>query len=477
MSPRQQLPSPVLRRSTLWRRPLLHQRARSASAASDGTDPHTATPPSPAAADRPPARASSLLSTAQGRCCPSTPAASCRETTARILQWPPIAPPAARDSIARTRGTRPTAGPSPRRTRGDGQPESARWPRWRRDRSDRRCRWSTTPRLEREPRRFRKLPHQLRLFLVELLGHRHRELHDQVAALAFLGDPLAAHAKAFPARRARGNLDRDRLLVERLDAHLGPERRLRDVHRRVHHKIESLARPVLIGLHLERDHDVTGWPTVQSAPTLPLQPDLRPRVHARRHRDVHLLAAALFTRSAARRAFCRRHRSLSEAHRARTVHGEPTLTERDRPAAAALGAALDLRARRCAAALARHTLLVQLELDRHLAAERRRAKRDVECSVDALTLLGAARPLGATGTAAEHGAEQVTEPAKTAHVEFVERAAARPAGRASRTGAARPSAAAAAARGSRGITVERAEAAHLIVLMTLLCVAQYLVRL
>src|ERR1019366_8486605 len=143
------------------------------------------------------------------------------------------------------------------------------------------------------------------------------------------------------------------------------------------------------------------------------------------------------------------------------VHGESALAERDHPAAAALGAALDLRARRCAAALARHTLLVEFELDRHLSAERRRAKRDVECGVDALTLLGAARPLGATGTAAEHGAEQVTKPAKAAHVEFVERAAARAAGGASRTGATRARAAA-AARGSRGITVERAEAAHFI---------------
>src|SRR5690349_4843809 len=118
---------------------------------------------------------------------------------------------------------------------------------------------------------------------------------------------------------------------------------------------------------------------------------------------------------------------------------------------------------------------VDLELDRHLVAQRGLTERYGQLHLDVLTALGATRPCArAAGVAAaEHRAEDVAQPTEAADVEILEsEAAGASAGgesaRRARAGAgSRPPSAPEAAETPKGT-----ELSHLIVLLATLRVAE-----
>src|SRR5207253_1829931 len=120
--------------------------------------------------------------------------------------------------------------------------------------------------------------------------------------------------------------------------------------------------------HAERDDQIARRSTVRALAALPLEAHARSGVDTRRHGDAHGLLVAHLADAAARRARLGRDLTAAQTHRARAIHGETTLAERDRAASAALGARLQRRAGCRAIAVARRTLLGDLELHRHLAA-------------------------------------------------------------------------------------------------------------
>src|SRR5688572_22979314 len=174
-----------------------------------------------------------------------------------------------------------------------------------------------------------ELLHEPLLLRRERLGHDDPDLHEQVTRLAVVRDALAAHAESLAARGPARECERDLAIVERHHGDLRAERRLRDVHRRVHDEVKTVTLEVGVVLHLERDEDVARWPAAKAGTTLPLQPYLRAALRAARHRDEDLLVCARRTGAVAGVAPLRGYLSLAEAHRARTIHCEPALTERD----------------------------------------------------------------------------------------------------------------------------------------------------
>src|SRR5688572_15327127 len=204
---------------------------------------------------------------------------------------------------------------------------------------------------------------------------------------------------------------------------LRAERRLRDVHRRVHDEVEPFTLPLGILAHLEGDQDVAVGAAAHAAASLTLQPDLAPAFRSVGNGDQDLLVRALGAGAVAHGALLGRHRPLAEAEGTGTIHRERSLAEGDRAATAALGAWLHTRALGCAAAAAGPALLVDLEFDRQLAAECRDLERHLERRLDALPLLGSTRALTA-GATTEHRAEEVAEATEPADVEVLDARAA-----------------------------------------------------
>src|SRR5690242_21888871 len=81
-----------------------------------------------------------------------------------------------------------------------------------------------------------------------------------------------------------------------------------------------------------------------------------------------------FPRPLAGGATLRRHLATAATYGARPRDGEATLTERDRPAAPALGTGRERRAGRATRPAARRALLRQRQHDRNLSPERRHAE-------------------------------------------------------------------------------------------------------
>ena len=138
----------------------------------------------------------------------------------------------------------------------------------------------------------------------------------------------------------------------------------------------------------------------------------------------------------------RRDLAAPQANRARTVDSKSALSKGDHAAPVTFGADLERSARRSAAAVAGAALLTDLEIDRNLSAARRGAEWDVEIRLDGLSLLRPARPRSLPRFAAtEHRAEEIAQPAEPADVKVlkIDRLAA---GRPTRAGSARRSAAA-----------------------------------
>src|SRR5689334_11714434 len=174
-----------------------------------------------------------------------------------------------------------------------------------------------------------------------------------------------------------------------------------------------------------------------------------------------MLLGADLTRSLAGGAALRRHLAPAPAHRARSRDGEATLTERDRPAAPALGTRRERRTGRASRAVARRADIRQREDHGNLPAERRHPERDRDGGLDFFLFFISAGP----GTApAEDRREQIPETAERAQVGDVEvdvsGARRRPASPSPRS--CRPR--------------ERPIAPQLIVLLALLGIAQHVVR-
>src|SRR5205085_879023 len=119
---------------------------------------------------------------------------------------------------------------------------------------------------------------------------------------------------------------------------------------------------------------------------------------------------------------------------------------------------------------------VHLELDRHLAAQSRRAEWHLELRFDVGAALRTAGSRAAIA-AAEHGAEQVSQPAQANVAKILEAkvlsAGTGPRSTRSEWRAGRT----AATTGSAAKTAECAQLTHLVVLLPLVRVAQYLIRL
>ena len=116
-------------------------RARSAAAR---TGRRTATRRTPGASVRRCERAPVPRRVARARCCPWRRASVHHGTGARRSRSPPSVPRAARGSTSRTCDRRPTACPSPGRTRVAGRPGTSPRPRSSRGRCCSRDRWNTT---------------------------------------------------------------------------------------------------------------------------------------------------------------------------------------------------------------------------------------------------------------------------------------------------------------------------------------------
>src|SRR6185503_2625450 len=287
---------------------------------------------------------------------------------------------------------------------------------------------------------LRELAHRLFLLFRELVRHVDLYFDDQIAGAIVFLDSLPGNAKPLSTRRTGRNSNRDFLSVERLHADLRAQRRLRDVDLHRRDDVEPFAPEEPIRLDLKRDQQIARRPVVRAASALSFQPNLRTGVHARRNRDHHLFANTNFARAAARRTLLARNRPFAQTHRARALYGESALTKRNRAAALTLGARLNLRAGGRAAAMTRRAFLVDLELDRHLAAHRRHAKRHLKLRFD----VGAA-----FGTARTRATER------------------RASGATLRTTSA----------GATTEATERTELAHLVVLFALVSIAQDLIRL
>src|SRR6185437_11634377 len=290
-------------------------------------------------------------------------------------------------------------------------------------------------------------------------------------------DPLSAYAKALAAGRARRNADRHLLAVERLDADAGAERGLRDVDRHGRNHVEPLALEEAIGLDLKVDQQVARRTVPRAARALALESNLRPGIDPCRNCNHHFLTGTDLARAVAGRAALARHGAFAETHRTGTLHGEPALAERDRAAPLTLGTGLDLGTGRGSAAVAGAAFFVHLELDRHLAAERRGAERNLKLRLHVLPALGSSRARTALPrAAAEHRAEEIAQPAEPNVAEILKTkvlcvARARAKGRAGARLSARSTLAACAK------AAERTELAHLVVLLPFLGVAQHLIGL
>src|SRR5690349_3696399 len=165
------------------------------------------------------------------------------------------------------------------------------------------------------------------------------------------------------------------------------------------------------------------------------------------------------TRSLAGGAALRRHLAPAPAYRARPRDGEATLTERDRPAAPALGTRRERRTGRASRTVARRANIRKREDHGNLPAERRDPERDRDGGLDFFLFFIGAGP----GTApAEDRREQIPETAERAQVGDVEVDVSGAWSRPASTRACRPR--------------ERPIAPQLIVLLALLGIAQHVVR-
>src|SRR5262245_40878467 len=107
-----------------------------------------------------------------------------------------------------------------------------------------------------ESANLREPLHQFFLLRRQLVRHNDLHFDNQVANRFLFANALLTNAEAFSARRTGGNLQRDLRALQRLDAHLRPERRLRDVDRHRRNEIESFALEEPVGLHAERDDEI-----------------------------------------------------------------------------------------------------------------------------------------------------------------------------------------------------------------------------
>src|SRR5689334_6288355 len=123
-----------------------------------------------------------------------------------------------------------------------------------------------------------------------------------------------------------------------------------------------------------------------------------------------------FPRPLAGGATLRRHLATAATYGARPRDGEPTLTERDRPAAPALGTGRERRTGRAARPAARRALLRQRQHDRNLSPERRHAEGNRDHRLDLFLFLRRCTRAAAT----EDRREQVPEPAERAQIRHVE---------------------------------------------------------
>src|SRR5688572_30473391 len=227
-----------------------------------------------------------------------------------------------------------------------------------------------------------ELLHQPLLLLGEVRRNGDVDLDDEVPALAVALDALSTHTEPFSRRRAGRNLDRHLLAIERSHRDAGTECRLGNVEWHLRDEIVPFSLKESVGLDLEGDDEITGRSAVRPLSALTAEPQLRAGIDAGRDGDHHRLANALLPGAVALRTPLGRDLLPSETHRARTAHGESTLAERDVAASVALGARLHRRAWRSPGAMARWAFLVDLELHRHLAAERGDTERDVERRLD-----------------------------------------------------------------------------------------------
>src|SRR5437867_148964 len=282
--------------------------------------------------------------------------------------------------------------------------------------------------------------------------------HVHVPAPSVLLDAMARNPELLPMLRTRRNAEHDMLVIERFDLDAGAEQRLREIDRHDADKIEPLAPEKAI----ERDVDLYDEVAAALRPLI-LETQSRAFFDARRDLDVDVLLDPDFAGALARGTALRGHGALAAADRAGSIHREPALTERDRPAAFALGTRADRRTFRRARPTARRANLLHDERDRHRPAQRGDTERNRDLGLGFLRL-GFATSCAA---APEDRREDVAQAAEVGDVEVAVR----------RTAAAAPCAGpppAATAKAARA--GERAIPAQLIVFLALLGVAQDVVR-
>src|SRR5690606_26696183 len=224
--------------------------------------------------------------------------------------------------------------------------------------------------------------------------------------------------------RPRRDPQRDLLAIHRGHPDLRAERGLRDVDGHGAVDVQALPPEEAVRPHPERDPEIARLTAARTPLPLPGQTQLRARVHARRHVDDQLPLLPNLPAAGANRARLRRDLPSPVARGARPLDREATLTERDRPAPAALPTRPGPAAGRVPGPIARCALFGDGNGDGHLATPHRQLERDLHRILDVPSpLRRGPRPRPGPPPELEDRAEQVAEPADVRQVVEVEPAA------------------------------------------------------
>src|SRR5881296_80019 len=236
------------------------------------------------------------------------------------------------------------------------------------------------PRSVLKSRLLRKTLHRLLLLGAELLRQRDVRFYIHVAVPSVLLYPVPGNAKLLPVLRAGRNPQDDTLVVQRLDLDPRAEECLREVDRDDADEIQPFAPEEAIGGDVNLHDEIA--PPLWS---LILETQTRAFFDAGRDVDVDPLFDAHFAGTLTGGTALRGHGALAAADRARAIHGESTLTERDRAPPFALGTRVDRRALRRPRPTACRTDLGHHERDRHRPALRGDTERNRDLRLDFLS--------------------------------------------------------------------------------------------